>query len=120
MTGRPDNAFGALPIRERCGGCDQRPVAVASFPSDPTGMTLGWACDDHISALVGHVSEAGLDPDRHVFVITRTCLASGDDGVPCGAAGDFLVIQKGGKAIITVCRRHVDVWRPEPGDIEAD
>lgn len=48
MSPRPRGVFGCVLIRERCGECDQRPVAVASLPSDPTEMSLMWACDDHI------------------------------------------------------------------------
>jgi hypothetical protein len=108
----PDNIFGATRIKERCGTCEQRPVAIASLPTDPAEMSLVWACDEHIPDLLEFVRREGLEPDQHIFEISRTCRALGAGGTPCGAAGDYLVFRRGGEAVVTVCKRHLQEWRP--------
>jgi hypothetical protein len=112
MSNRPDDAFAAIAINEQCGTCDQRPVVVASLPADPAEMSMVWACDEHLPDLVRFVREQGADPERHIFEISRTCRAPGDHGTPCGAAGDYLVVRRGGEAVITVCKRHMRAWKP--------
>ncbi len=113
MSGRPDDIFGAVRIKEQCGECGQRPVVIASLPSGSAEMNLAWACDEHISALVDFVRAQGLEPERHVFEVSRTCRALGAGGTPCGAAGDYLVVRGGGNAVITVCERHAREWKPD-------
>jgi|SRR5580704_6057476 hypothetical protein len=119
MSG-PGDIFGCVAIQEQCGECDQRPVAVASVPASPTEMDMMWACDDHIGDLVGQVRAQGMDPDQHVFEVSRTCRATGADGAPCGAAGDYLVVKHGGAAVVTVCERHMRAWRPDSRSGEGD
>lgn len=111
MTRRPDKVFGALPIREKCGECDQRPVGVAVFPDGEKEMVIGWACDDHLGDLAYFVDDNRFSTDKHIFEITRTCLARDPGGVPCGGAADFLVIRIGGKSVMSICRRHWEEWR---------
>jgi hypothetical protein len=64
---RPRRAFGAVRIKERCGECDQRPIAVASWPDGPAEMILAWACDDHIDETRGiHPRAGGRSNSPHV------------------------------------------------------
>lgn len=108
---RPDDILGCVPIREHCGECDQRPVAIASLPvPDSAELDLAWACDDHIAQLVQFIEGKGLDPTKHLFEVSRTCRATETGEAPCGAAGDYLVVCEGGKAVITVCERHMRAW----------
>lgn len=111
MTRRGD-IFGCVVIQQHCGECDQRPVAVASVPVSPTQMDLIWACDVHAEGLAVVVLDRGLDPSQHLFEISRTCRATGTGGAPCGAAGDYLVTTHGGEEVVTVCRRHMEEWKP--------
>jgi hypothetical protein len=113
MTERPDKVFAAFPIREKCGECDGRPIAVAVFPEDDANMIIGYACDDHLEQLALYVDDQGFDTEKHIFEITRTCLALEASGVPCGGAADFIVIRIGGASIMSICRRHWEEWRPE-------
>src|ERR1035437_3184196 len=112
IVGVPDDVFAAVRIKERCGKCDQRPVAIASLSTDPVEMSLVWACDEHIPDLVEWVRGEGADPDRHIFEISRICRALGDSRVLCGAAGDYLIVRRGVDAVVTVCERHMNAWRP--------
>jgi hypothetical protein len=113
MTERPDRIFGATSIRDKCGECDERPVSVATYPEDPKTMLVAWACDEHLPRLAAFAGDQGVDHKQHIFESTRTCLATGSDGTPCGAAGDFLVVQIGGRHVMTICRRHLEEWRPQ-------
>lgn len=111
MTGRPDDAVACTAISKRCGECDQPPVWVGSLPAGAEGLDIAWACDDHLPQLVDFIRQRDLDAKLHVFEASRTCRA-GDRGVPCGAAGDYVVVRDGGTAVITVCERHMRAWRP--------
>jgi hypothetical protein len=75
-------------------------------------MDLGWACDDHIEDLAVLVHKRGLDTVRHIFEVSRTCRVEGSQHVPCGGAGDYLVVRAGGEAVITLCGRHMREWAP--------
>lgn len=71
-----------------------------------------WACDDHIEDLAVFVRAQGVDPEGHVFEISRTCRAADEGETPCGAAGDYLIVRADAGAVITVCQRHMETWRP--------
>ena len=114
MSRPPPGIFGCVAINARCGQCGQRPVAIASLPtSDATQMDLMWACDDHVAHLAAIIRRQGADPNRHMFEISRTCRAGAGHGALCGAAGDYLAVFGGGDAVITICRRHMEEWRPD-------
>jgi len=113
--GVPGDNFGCVEIKAQCGTSDQRPVAVASLPASATEMDLVWACDDHIGDLAAFVRSRGFDPGQHTFEVSRTCRATGAGGMPCGAAGDYLVVKHGGEAVVTVCGRHMREWRQDSG-----
>lgn len=113
MTQRPPKIFGAYPIREKCGECDQRAIGVAVYPENASTIAIAWTCDDHAEDLALFLVGQGIDHERHLFEILRTCIATEDNGRPCGAAGDFIVIKLGGESIMTICRRHLEEWRPE-------
>jgi hypothetical protein len=110
---RPWDAVCCTSIKSSCAGadCAAQAVAIASLPG-PAGIDLIWVCDEHIEEVAATVSARGLDPQRHMFELSRTCRSSEQDGVPCGAAGDYLVVRDGGEAVMTVCTRHMEAWRP--------
>ncbi len=91
--------------------CTQRPEAVAALPVDESNIDLIWSCEDHIPDLVAIVRERGEDPKARIREVSRTCRALNNRDVPCGAAGDYLVIWRDG-SVTTVCKRHFDAWRP--------
>ena len=112
--GRPWDAVCCTSIKSECAGaeCAALAVAVASLPG-PKGIDLIWVCDEHIEGVAAVIAERGLDPQCHMFEISRACRATGTNGALCGAAGDYLVVREGGDAVITVCQRHMEAWRPE-------
>jgi hypothetical protein len=79
-------------------------------------MDLMWACDDHIEDLAAVVQAQGMDPAEHVFEVSRTCRSMGAGSVPCGAAGDYLMVEHGGEAVVTVCEQHMQEWRAAGSD----
>jgi len=111
---RPWDAVCCTSIKSECAGddCNAQAVGVASLPG-PQGIDLIWVCDKHIEEVAGLVMERGLDPKRHMFQISRTCRATEATGAPCGAPGGYLVVREGGEAVITICRRHMEAWRPD-------
>jgi len=77
-------------------------------------MDLMWACDDpdHIEHMAVMVYQRGFSTEDHIFEVSRTCRATAESGRMCGAAGDYLVVRTDGRAVFTVCERHMREWAP--------
>ena len=113
MTQRPPKSSARTRSGRKCGECHKRAIGVAVYPENASTMAIAWTCDDHAEDLALFLVGQGIDHERHLFEILRTCIATEDNGRPCGAAGDFIVIKLGGESIMTTCGRHLEEWRPE-------
>jgi hypothetical protein len=104
-------------IADRCTAvddCEGRPAAVGIARADDAPvLVLIWICDYHVGRVVAIFRDQDTNPDEHIFKVHRTCGVTGRHGTPCGAAGDYLLIEPDAEVVHTVCERHLDEYEPQ-------